>query len=111
MAAVPPNLDKAPQIIATNPSPIPIASRTRYRQPSQIRQHPMIVLTGLWLVLLVFGWLSMSEILSPGQDAPLPKTAIVTPQQDQNSSLGILGSIAVGCAVLSLLLSHKLDRR
>ncbi len=108
--AVPPNLDDAPPVAVADRPPIP-PSPTRYRQPSQIRQHPMIVLTGLWLVLLVFGWLSMSEILSPGQDAPLPKTAIVTPQQDQSSSLGVLGSIAVGCAVLSLLLSQKIDRR
>jgi hypothetical protein len=109
--AVPPHLDDAPPVTIVADPPPPIASPTRYRQPSQIRQHPMIVLTGLWLVLLVFGWLSMSEILSPGQDAPLPKTAIVTPQQDQSSSLGVLGSIAVGCAVLSLLLSQKIDRR
>ncbi len=90
--------------------PIP-ASPTRYTQPSGIRQHPMMVLTGLWLVLLVLGWLSMSEIISPGADAPLPKTAIVAAKQDQSSSLGVLGAVAAGCAVLSLMLSQKFDRR
>jgi hypothetical protein len=95
------------------PAAVPIPpSPTRYTQPSGMRKHPMIVLTGLWLVLLVLGWLSMSEILSPGADAPLPKTTIgQVKQQDQSSSLGVLGAVAAGCAVLSLMLSQKLDRR
>jgi hypothetical protein len=86
-------------------------SPTRYSQPLKLRTHPMIVLTGLWLVLLVLGWLSMSEIISPGADAPLPKTAIVQAKQDESASLGVLGAIAAGCAGLSLLLSQKFDRR
>ncbi len=91
--------------------PIP-PSPTRYTQPSGMQKHPMIVLTGLWLVLLVLGWLSMSEIISPGADAPLPKTTIgQVKQQDQSSSLGVLGAVAAGCAVLSLMLSQKFDRR
>jgi hypothetical protein len=91
--------------------PIPPNSPTRYSQPNRLGQHPMIVITGIWLVLLVLGWLSMSEIISPGADAPLPKTAIVAAQPDQSSSLGMLGAIAAGCAVLSLLLAQKIDRR
>jgi hypothetical protein len=87
------------------------ASPTRYTQPSRMRPHPMMVLTGLWLVLLVLGWLSMAEILSPGADAPLPKTTIGQVKQDQNSSLGVLGAVAAGCAVLSLMLAQKIDRR
>ncbi len=92
-------------------SPMP-PSPTRYTQPIGMRSHPIIVLTGLWLVLLVLGWLSMSEIISPGADAPLPKTTIgQVKQQDQSSSLGVLGAVAAGCAVLSLMLSQKFDRR
>jgi hypothetical protein len=94
------------------PPPVPLPpSPTRYSQPLRLRTHPMIVLTGLWLVLLVLGWLSMSEIISPGADAPLPKTAIGQTRQDEQSSLGVLGAIAAGCAGLSLLLSQKFDRR
>ena len=84
-------------------------SPTRY-ESGGVRNRPMILLTGLWLVLLVVGWMSMSEIISPGIDAPMPKTPIAKVEQDQNSSFGVLGAVAASCAVLSLLLSHRFDR-
>ncbi|MFM2430823.1 MAG: hypothetical protein RLZZ511_2036 [Cyanobacteriota bacterium] len=92
-------------------NPQPIASPTRYRQSNALQQRPLIVLTGLWLVLIVLGWLSMSEILSPGATAPLPKTPIAQAKQQESSSLGLLGALAGGCAALSLLLAQKYDRR
>lgn len=84
---------------------------TRYRPPFQMRKNPIVVLTGIWLVVMILGWLSMSEIISPGADAPLPKTKIARAQQEQNSSLGVLGAVAASCAIVSILLSHKIDRR
>lgn len=88
---------------------VPPDSPTRYESAS-VRKHPMVMLTGLWLILLVLGWLSISEIVSPGADTPMPKTPIAQTEQEQSSSFGVLGAIAGSCAVLSLLLSHKLDR-
>jgi hypothetical protein len=87
------------------------ASPTRYRQPNALQQRPLVVVTGIWLVLLVLGWLSMSEILSPGANAPLPKTPIAQAKQQEGASLGLLGALAGGCAALSLLLAQKYDRR
>jgi hypothetical protein len=78
---------------------------------SGFRQHPVIFLTGIWLVLMVLGWLSMAEIISPGAKAPLPKTPIATVQREKNSSLGVLGAIAASCAVVSVLLAQKMERR
>jgi hypothetical protein len=84
---------------------------TRYNPPFRLRKNPIVVLTGLWLVVMILGWLSMSEIISPGADAPLPKTKIARVNQEQNSSLGILGAVAASCALVSVLLSNKIDRR
>jgi hypothetical protein len=84
---------------------------TRYRPPFQMRSNPIVVLTGIWLVVIILGWLSMSEIISPGADAPMPKTKIAQVKQEQNSSLGVLGVVAASCAIVSLLLSNKIDRR
>ncbi|MBE9029942.1 hypothetical protein IQ266_09405 [filamentous cyanobacterium LEGE 11480] len=97
--------------VTRTPRSIGPTSPTRYAQEGGVRKHPMIILTGIWLVLLVLGWLSMSEIISPGADVPLPKTTIAQVEKDQSSSLGVLGAIAGGCAVLSLLLAQKIDRR
>jgi hypothetical protein len=103
--------------IAAEPStvaPIDLSEHLTHRprpQPKGFRQHPVIVLTGIWLVLMVLGWLSMAEIISPGANAPLPKTPIATAQREKNSSLSVLGAIAVSCAVMSVLLAQKMERR
>jgi hypothetical protein len=86
-------------------------TRRQRPQPTGFRQHPVLVLTGIWLVLMVLGWLSMAEIISPGVNAPLPKTPIAAAQREKSSSLGVLGAIAVSCAVVSVLLAQKMEQR
>lgn len=89
-------------------------------KPSNLRESanakgfwktPVIFLTGIWLVLMILGWLSMAEIISPGANAPLPKTPIAEAQREKNSSLGVLGAIAASCALVSVLLAQKMERR
>jgi hypothetical protein len=74
-------------------------------------KYPAIALVGIWLVLMLLGWLSMSEIISPGATKPLPKTPIALAQRGKDSSLGLLGALAASCAVVSVLLAQKMDRR
>jgi hypothetical protein len=85
----------------------------RLRPPKRplLMKYPAIALMGIWLILMVLGWLSMSEIISPGATTPLPKTPIAIAQREKDSSLGLLGALAVSCAVVSVMLAQKMDRR
>jgi hypothetical protein len=77
--------------------------------PQWLHRRPLILVIGLWLVLVGIGWFAMVDLVSPGRDEVIVATAVPAAQAEQTSSLGVLGSIALSCAAVSVVLAHKLN--
>ena len=73
-----------------------------------LRRAPLVILTLLGLGCAGLSWLAVQEILNPG--AETHHIALAEKEQEQISSLFLLGGVAVGCVSLSILLAQQLRR-
>ncbi len=121
--------------VAESTDKTPPNSATRYVRSDGGHKYPIVLLSGFWILSVMVGWLSISDLISPGAEPQLPLETIVqkkspvqvqerspgqqlvqtitvrTPPSGQDSPLGVLGAIASGCIILSLLLSRKIRQR
>jgi hypothetical protein len=73
-----------------------------------LRRAPLVILILLGLGCAGLSWLAVQEILNPGVETH--PVALAEKEQEQISSLFLLGGVAVGCISLSILLAQQLRR-
>jgi hypothetical protein len=89
------------------PAPAP-RSQSRPLLLKWLRRAPLVILILLGLGCAGLSWLAVQEILSPG--AETHHVALAEKEQEQISSLFLLGGVAVGCVSVSILLAQQLRR-
>jgi hypothetical protein len=78
--------------------------------PQWLRRRPWLLVVGLWFVLMGIGWFAMVDLVSPGRDEVIVAAVLPAAQAEQNASLSVLGSVALSCAAVSVVLAHKLNQ-